>query len=305
MVIMPRRKVFACVVAALAIPCQARAQATPSGNDDNANRLGWPQGNPSLKVQAIDALTIDESVVASSLITIRRMMLTPGYAILGSFDDTPYGPSMLLIVEEGEITVVPQTGAQYDVALLVDLGDPDDVGAQIVMPETRLTLGASSLLAPAASMDLFLMNESKEDAAGLVVTMFPEMGSASSYGSSSEELEINLGVKTVRDSAPPIVKAARVTLSIGESSPTHDSVWPRVIFVESGSAAMSMTSNWHIRRRGREDYDSPVLQQPNQVTLLERNDAAYLPLGVDVALSNAGDQELQLMSLSIVPATSS
>ncbi len=87
------------------------------------------------------------------------------------------------------------------------------------------------------------------------------------------------------------------------SIPDHQSLWPRVVFVESGSMTIGVDgADWQIKRAGSADYDPVEAKESESQDVLGQGDAAYIPPGAAVSMNDGGGEQLgTLLSLTLVP----
>lgn len=249
---------------------------------------------------------MDELLIVSGLVAITRNTFAPEYSVMGGFDDGLSDGAMLLYTEEGPLEALTseEDGSEIGPTLLIPTSEVGpSSGPQLVLPGTRLTLVAGDLLAPPVGTSLFHMNRDGDIAVDcLVVTIFPGQVSALLFGTTASQLEVNLGVETVRELAPPVISAGKLTLAPGASIPEHQAIWPRVVFVESGSVTMAVSgADWQSRRAGAKPYDPAEAEASDTEDTLNQGDAAYVPPGATVSVNNGGAGPVTLLSLAVVP----
>ena len=296
---MKRRSVLA---GALALPFVGRVAPKVAASEYVTARVGWPELPAGASLVPIAEGTVADLTAASAVMAVTRNVFDLDYGVVGSnFGDG----TLILYVQEGTIMARPVLAAPDALpTLLVDTTAAlDGLEPKLVMPDTRLDLSAGSLLATPADTGISLHNfDSPDGVTCFIVTMFPSgpVG-ALNYGSATAQLEIDLGIETVRDMAPPIVAASRLTLKGKITIDEHRSVWPRMLVVESGELLVTCDAEWLIHRRQKPPYNvgqGPVA--PREATL-QVGDGAYLPLGAAVSVVSGGEAGASALSLTVAP----
>lgn len=265
---------------------------------------GWPELARGGTFTQIDTATVDELLIVSSLVAITRNTFAPEYAVLGPFSDGLSGGAMMLYVETGSLEAVPSndSGSDPGPTLLIQTPAVDSKSRpRLVVSETRLSLEVGDLLAPPPGTDLFLMNRNDDSTVEcLMLTVFPGQVSSAQFGTSAHQMEVNLGVETVRELAPPIVNAGRLTLAPGFSISDHQTLWPRVVFVESGETTITIDgADWQIKRAGANNLDPVEAKASNTNDILNSGDAAYIPPGATVSITSGTGDPGTLLTLAL------
>jgi hypothetical protein len=242
----------------------------------------------------VESDSVEALLDLAPLVSIVRVQRLQGGATGYSESEERREGPRLLLVEEGTLTVISSETERGPVLLRRAADGPDSLPL-LVTPDTEVDLGSGDMLfMPDDAGPIFAFDEGSLPTY-LDVRIFPDSPPPTTTDESevNEPLDLDLGVATARPLAPEGIEVHRLEMLPSASWVQSPAPAPMLVLVTSGELEVAAGEQEVPVKRADAPYDAPVEAVVARSSgTLAAGDAAFVQVGTDAVLSNAGDGPL-------------